>query len=158
MRRKDREIREIDDILAIINRAQVLRLALIDDDFPYIVPLHYGYEYKNGVLVFYMHSATEGHKLDLISRNPNVCVELDCDTELIDGGEVPCKYSSVYASVIARGKAELVDNEIEKIHGLKLLMLNQTGQIFDFNREMAESVAVIKVVAEKITAKARQKS
>ena len=43
---------------------------------PYIVPLHYGYEYTEGILIFYMHCAKEGHKLDLIRSNPNVCIEV----------------------------------------------------------------------------------
>ena len=72
MRRKDREVTNIIEILQIIEKAKVLHLALFDADYPYIVPLHYGYEYKEGILIFYMHCAKEGHKLDLIRSNPNV--------------------------------------------------------------------------------------
>ena len=67
-------------------------LALFDADYPYIVPLHYGYEYTEGILIFYMHCAKEGHKLDLIRSNPNVCIEVESDVELISGGDVACKY------------------------------------------------------------------
>ena len=74
MRRKDREVTNIIEILQIIEKAKVLHLALFDADYPYIVPLHYGYEYKEGILIFYMHCAKEGHKLDLIRSNPNVCI------------------------------------------------------------------------------------
>ena len=65
---------------------------MFDADYPYIVPLHYGYEYKEGILIFYMHCAKEGHKLDLIRSNPNVCIEIESDVELISGGDVACKY------------------------------------------------------------------
>ena len=74
MRRKDREVTNIIEILQIIEKAKVLHLALFDADYPYIVPLHYGYEYTEGILIFYMHCAKEGHKLDLIRSNPNVCI------------------------------------------------------------------------------------
>ena len=74
MRRKDREVTNIIEILQIIEKEKVLHLALFDADYPYIVPLHYGYEYTEGILIFYMHCAKEGHKLDLIRRNPNVCL------------------------------------------------------------------------------------
>ena len=47
MRRKDREIKEISEVLDIVERAKVLRMGLFDGEYPYIVPLHYGYEYKN---------------------------------------------------------------------------------------------------------------
>lgn len=75
-------------------KAKVLHLALFDADYPYIVPLHYGYEYTEGILIFYMHCAKEGHKLDLIRSNPNVCIEVESDVELISGREVACKYGA----------------------------------------------------------------
>ena len=43
MRRKDREVTNISDILKIVDTAKVLRLGLFDGDYPYIVPLHCGY-------------------------------------------------------------------------------------------------------------------
>lgn len=158
MRRKDREITRIGDILSIVDRAKVLRLGLFDDNFPYIVPLHFGYEYAEGKLIFYMHSAKEGHKLDLIRRNQNVCIELDCDTELISGGDIPCSYSSSFASLIGRGLAEIVDDEQEKVRGLYLLMKNQTSREFEITTQMASAVAVIKVVVCDFSAKSKPKA
>ena len=155
MRRKDREITDIQQILSIIDKAKILRLGLFDRDYPYVVPLHYGYEYSENRLVFYMHSAKEGHKLELIAKNPRVCVELDCDVELISGGEVPCIYGSSFASVIGRGMAEIVSDEQEKSKGLSLLMKHQTGRDFAITAEMASTVAVIRVTLNKFTAKAR---
>ena len=158
MRRKDREITRIEDILSIVDRAKVLRLGLFDDNFPYIVPLHFGYEYAEGKLIFYMHSAKEGHKLDLIRRNQNVCIELDCDTELMSGGDIPCSYSSSFASLIGRGLAEIVDDEQEKVRGLYLLMKNQTGREFEITTQMASAVAVIKVMVCDFSAKSKPKA
>lgn len=158
MRRKDREITRIEDILSIVDRAKVLRLGLFDDNFPYIVPLHFGYEYAEGKLIFYMHSAKEGHKLDLIRRNQNVCIELDCDTELMSGGDIPCSYSSSFASLIGRGLAEIVDDEQEKVRGLYLLMKNQTGREFEITTQMASAVAIIKVMVCDFSAKSKPKA
>ena len=155
MRRKDREITDMRQILSIISKAKVLRLGLFDEEYPYIVPLHYGYEYAESRLFFYMHSAKEGHKLELIADNPRVCVELDCDAELISGGEVPCMYGSTFASVIGRGIAEIVTDEKEKTKGLSLLMKHQTDRDFAFTGEMAATVAVIRVTIIEFTAKAR---
>lgn len=157
MRRKDREITEISEILEIIDKADILRLGLFDREHPYIVPLHYGYEYEEGKLIFYMHSAREGHKLDLIRNNSNVCIELESDTELISGGDIACAYGAAFASVIARGTAAIVSDVQEKIKGLKLLMKNQTGRDFDINEKMASAVEVIRVEALDFTAKARKR-
>ncbi len=156
MRRKDREITDINEILGIIDRADILRLGLFDGEYPYVVPLHYGYEFADGTLTFYMHGAREGHKLDLIKANGKACVELDCDAELISGGDVACAYGSSFASVIGRGTASIVTDEAEKIKGLKLLMKNQTGRSFEIDGRMAAAVAVIKVELDSFTAKARK--
>lgn len=158
MKRKDREVTDIEMILGFVSRAKFLHLGLFDGKYPYVVPLHYGYEYAEGVLVFFMHCAKEGHKLDLIRENSNVCIELECDVSDISGGEIPCKYGSTYASVIGQGRAEIVREEQEKIKGLKLLMENQTGRRFEIDGNMAATVEVIKVVLSDFTAKARQKS
>ena len=143
--------------MQIIEKAKILHLGLFDSEYPYVLPLHYGYDYTDKTLIFYMHSAKEGHKLDLIRANPNVCIELECDAELVSGGEVPCKYGSTFASVIGRGHAAVIDDVQEKIKGLSLLMKNQTGQEFAINNQMASTVEVIKVTVFDFTAKSRPK-
>ncbi len=158
MRRKDREITGMDQVLDIVEGAKILHLGLMDDDgYPYIVPLNYGYETAGGSLIFYMHSAKDGHKLDRIRQNPKVCIELECDTELVPGGDIPCRYGLTYASVIGWGMAEIVEDEQEKVRGLKLLMKNQTGRDFEMDGRMASAVEVLKVVVPHFTAKARRK-
>ena len=102
-----------------------------------------------------MHSAKEGHKLDRLRHDSRVCVELECDAALVSGGDVPCRYGLSYASVIGWGTAGIVEDEAEKIRGLKLLMKNQTGRDFEFDGKMASAVAVIKAVIPRFTAKAR---
>ena len=155
LRRKDREVTNINKILQLIEKAKVLHLGLFDEDYPYIVPLHYGYEYTGRNLVFYMHSAKEGHKLNLIRSNPNVCIEIESDVEIISGEDVACKYGASFASVIGHGHAELVADVQEKIRGLSLLMKNQTGREFIINDSMASTVEIIKVVISELTAKSR---
>ena len=158
MRRKDREVTDMQQILHIIGKCNILRLGLFDGEYPYIVPLHYGFEYAENRLVFYMHSAKEGHKLELIADNPRVCVELDGEAELISGGEMPCMYGSSFASVMGRGTAEIVSDENEKIKGLSLLMKHQTSRDFAITGEMAATVAVIRVTLNEFTAKSKPKA
>ena len=58
-------------ILNIVDKAKILRLGLFDKEYPYVVPLHYGYEYAESRLFFYMHSAKEGHKLAVLAIDPS---------------------------------------------------------------------------------------
>ena len=75
MRRKDREITDFDEIVAIMRKCDVCRLALNDGDFPYIVPLNFGLEVRGDRVFLYFHAAKEGKKLDLIARDNRATFE-----------------------------------------------------------------------------------
>ena len=155
MRRKDRQITDETAIRAILDKAQVLHLAMIDGDRPYVVPLNYGYTLENGALTLYLHSAREGRKLDVLRQNDRVAFVLETNVSQVSGGDIPCKYGEAYASVMGEGTAVLLDDPVQKIEALQILMKTQTGREFAFTPAMAESVAVIRVNVDSFTAKAR---
>lgn len=113
MRRKDREITDICAILELVSECKVCRLAMTDGGVPYIVPLNYGYEYADGALTFYFHSAKEGRKLEILKKNPTVCLELDGRGELVEAAN-PCAYGYTFASVIGTGNVEFIEYTEEK--------------------------------------------
>lgn len=156
MRRIDRQITDPDRIEHILAAAKILHLGLNDGERPYVVPLHYGYAMVNSMPVFYTHSASEGHKLDLIAGDGRVFVELECDVQLLSGGDAACRYGSAYASLMGPGTAEIVTEPAEKCLALRLLMENQTGRIFDITEKMADAVTVIRIRLDSYTAKGRE--
>lgn len=153
MRRKDREIQDIDKITEIINQCRVLRLGVMSEDGVYIVPVNFGYELKDGKFCFYIHGAKEGKKISCIIQNPNVCVEMDCNHKLSEG-ERACNYSYLYSSIIAYGKAIISENDEEKLKGLKLIMKHQTGKDFEIDANAVKSVSIINIKVESLSAKA----
>lgn len=153
MRRKDREIKDINKINEIINNCKVLRLGVMSEEGVYIVPVNFGYEITDGEFYFFAHGAKEGKKIDCIIQNPDVCVEMDCGHRLSEG-EKACNYSYFYSSIIANGKAEILENVEEKQKGLKLIMKHQTGKDFEIDKNAVESVSVIKITVTSISAKA----
>ncbi len=155
MRRKDRQITEIEAIRAILDKAKVLHLAMIDGARPYVVPMNYGYALADGRLTLYLHGAKEGRKLDVLQQNDRVAFVLETDVSPVSGGDIPCKYGEAYASVMGEGTAVLLDDPVQKIEALQILMKTQTGREFAFTPAMAESVAVIRVNVDSFTAKAR---
>lgn len=42
MRRSDREVKEFEDIVAIMGKCDVCRIALNNNGYPYILPLNFG--------------------------------------------------------------------------------------------------------------------
>ena len=155
MRRKDRQIIDLEAIRAILDKAKVLHLAMIDGDRPYVVPLNYGYTLENGALTLYLHSAREGRKLDVLRQNDRVAFVLETNVSQVSGGDIPCKYGEAYASVMGEGRAVLLTDSAEKMAALSILMKTQTGSTFSFTPEMTDGVAVIRIDVDSFTAKAR---
>ena len=84
-----------------------------DDGYPYTVPINY--TYQDGRLFF--HCAKEGHKLDAIRRSEKVsfCV--------IDQDEVvPAKFATRYRSVIAFGRARILETDSKRRAALESLV------------------------------------
>jgi nitroimidazol reductase NimA-like FMN-containing flavoprotein (pyridoxamine 5'-phosphate oxidase superfamily) len=127
MRRSDREITDIEEKLGIIRRCKVLRLGLAEQNQPYIVPMNFGFDYKDGLLTLYLHGAKEGKKVDILNRNQQVCFEMDGEHSLITG-KTPGDYSFAYESIIGFGTGEILEKDDEKTYGLNALMKHQTGE------------------------------
>ncbi len=156
MRRNDREIKGFDDIVAVLNRCDVVRLALNDAEYPYIVPLNFGAETVDGTLVLYFHSALEGKKLDLIRADSRASFEADCAHELVsDRDKGYCTMN--YESVVGRGEIELIDGEDQKIRALKLIVEKYHPGGFEFSRAAVPHTAVYKLTVKELTGKARKK-
>ena len=77
MRRKDREVTDFPEILEIIEHCDILRLGLADGEYPYIVPVNFAYEVRDGQLSFYIHGAMAGRKYEMLRRNPVCSFEMD---------------------------------------------------------------------------------
>ena len=152
MRRQDRAVTDPVKIEQIIKKAGVVHLGMVDEGKAYIVPLYYGYIYKDGGLTLYMHGATEGRKYDVIAANPNVFIEIDTDMVLTSGGEVPCEY----ACVMGEGTASILTDVDEKVMGLELIIKSQLGRDFIITEPMTKLVNVIKVVVPELSVKMNQ--
>ena len=148
MRREDKEIKDKNIIESIIKRAIVCRIALSENNIPYIVPVIFGY--KDNCL--YFHSATEGRKIDIIKQNNNVCFEFDIDQELVKSKN-SCSCSMKYYSVIGFGKAFFIDDIEEKRMALNIIMKHYSINTFEYSKNVIDNTAIIKVEIDSMTGK-----
>ena len=148
MRRNDKEIHDRDAVEAIIRDSLVCRLALSDENRPYVVPLCFGY--RDNAL--YFHSSPEGKKIEILRKNGNVCFEFDIDQEVVQD-EKPCKWTMNYRSVIGFGKGSLVENLEEKKKGLDVIMQQYSSKSFEYLQPEIENTFIIKVEIESMTGK-----
>ncbi|GAV30871.1 predicted flavin-nucleotide-binding protein [Coriobacteriaceae bacterium EMTCatB1] len=146
MRREDhRMLRE--EAEALLRRAQVLRLGLVDEGGPYVVPLNFGYE--DGRI--YLHGAPEGRRMDAIARDPRVCFEVD-EGEIVRG-ERPCGYTSRFSSVVGYGRARVLETKEEKLRGLQALMRHYGGPVDGIDPAVLEKTAVVEIAIEQMDGK-----
>ncbi len=149
MRRKDKEITDKSLINNILQRADVCRIALSEENMPYIVPVTFGY--KNNCL--YVHSAVEGKKIDIIKKNNNICFEIDIDVELIEGKN-SCKSSLKYYSVIGFGKAFFIEDSKEKLRALNTIVEHYFNEnSLDYLENQLGKIVIIKIEIENMTGK-----
>lgn len=152
MRRKDREVTELNELMQIIDQCKVCRIAMQDKDGLYIVPMNFGYTYDKSQLVLFFHSAKEGRKIRALKENSSVCFEMDCEHRLITA-DVACNYGYYFKSIIGNGKVVFIDAIEEKKTALSLLMKHQTGQDFSFDDQMVKSVSVFKIIVHTYSGK-----
>ena len=72
MRRKDREVADLEGQLAILEQCPVCRVAINDpaSGVPYLVPPELWYGRRAASLTLYFHCAPVGTKLDLLRATP----------------------------------------------------------------------------------------
>ncbi len=125
------------------------------EDTPYCLPLSF-VRVDNAL---YFHCAKEGRKLDLLRRNPHVCITFV-------GGDTPAfvppaMYTTYFQSVIVTGSAREVTSPAEKTSALRALCEKLTphdlGEGFDRAMEKSLNItAVWRVDMEDISGKAKK--
>ena len=148
MRRKDKEITDPLAIEAIIQSARICRLGLIDEGRPYIVPLCFGYR-KNAIFI---HSASEGKKIEALRKNPLVCAEFDINTEIVKS-EKACNWGMKFQSVIVFGRAFFLDTISEKRNALHTILDHYACDPDTLSNNRLITTAVIRIDIERMTGK-----
>ena len=149
MRRKDKEVIDPDAIASVIRRSTVCRLAMSDDGQPYVIPMSFGYQ--DGAV--YFHCAPEGRKIEILRKNPRVCIEFDVDCQL-KTGDSACKWGFNFQSAIAFGVAAFIEDSTEKRAALDIIMRQYSNEVFTYPESAVDKIVVIKVTVTELTGKA----
>ena len=148
MRRSEKEITDRKAIEDIILRSKVCKLAMCEENRPYIVPLCFGF--KNNTL--YFHSAPKGKKIEILKKNPNVCFEFEIFTQIIKSAKA-CKWGMRYKSVIGFGKAGFITDDDLKRQAFDIIMNQYADGSFIYEDALLKSVVVINVGIQSMTGK-----
>lgn len=125
-------------------------LSTFDGEAPYGVPLNYVYSHSERAIFF--HCAPKGRKLDNIRYNGNVSF-----TVVLREHIVPERLTTVYESVIASGRASVVEDEGEKVKRLKALCEalapEHTDGLDEFIKKYLSAVTVLRMDIDNISGK-----
>lgn len=143
----EKEITDIDKIEDVLRSARVCRVALFDGEYPYIIPMCFGYDLTGGKLEIYFRCDEKGKKMELLRANPKAAFEIDKLHEIVKT-DAACGFAANYHSITGTGTIESITG-IEKITGLNLLMKKYFGGTPEskFPEQQLNSFAILKFTA-----------
>lgn len=149
MRRKEKMISQ-EEVMEVLETAEYGVLSTVSGDgIPYGTPVNF--VFKDGAI--YFHCATEGHRLDNIAANDNVCFTVVDSVELM-----PDQFNTKYRSVIAFGKAEVLEDEAEKREALLAIVKKLSPGFIESGMKYIDSsvdkASVIRMTVSEMTGKA----
>ncbi|MEA4884083.1 MAG: pyridoxamine 5'-phosphate oxidase family protein [Clostridia bacterium] len=146
MRRKDREI-SAEEAVRFLTEARDGVLAMIGrDGEPYAIPVNH--VFHDGCIV--IHCATAGEKIENLQKDSRVCY-----TAYHASADPSAPLTTKYRSVVAFGRAELIDDCVVK----RELLVGLTealapGAEFTCSEEDVRHTGVIRISIDRLTGKA----
>lgn len=123
-----------EETLYVLSTNYIGRIAYVDQNIPYIVPVTYFYDRVNNYIISY---SGHGHKLGAMRKNPDVCLECE-DLEHVKS----------WKTVVAHGKfKELSGSQSKQLlhtftEGVKKIMAakgRDAAVISDFSSALSEN-------------------
>ncbi len=156
MRRGERAIESKEGQKAILEHSRVCSLAFSGDEFPYVIPLNYGFSWKDDQEepVLYFHGASEGTKISLMEHDNRVafCVQNEKEIKIL---EPACRSTMIYESVCGTGCLFYVTDAQEKGEALTRIMqqYDPKGGPYEFAPEVVERTSVLGLRVKTLTGK-----
>lgn len=165
MRLAKREVTDPEALRQIVDACRTVRIAAVDDEGIFIVPMSFGYEWEDVDggpvrLTLWLHSAGEGRKAEAFRtfarKGSHVAIEMDLEDGVIRG-DYSCAWSFAYRSVMGTGAITEVADEVDKQHGLDQIMAHLApGERVAYAPEALERVSVWRVDVASFTGKQRR--
>lgn len=150
MRKKEREMSK-EDTVNLLKRAEFGVLSTIsEDNTPYGIPLSFAYLDD----VVYFHCAPEGHKLENIVNNGNICFTVVDSVELL-----PASFATKYKSAVVFGKISVIEDADEKRKGIMAILNKYSAEHYEsgvkYINSAFDKMKVLKIEISRMTGKAR---
>lgn len=141
-----------DEMTALLNREKYSVIATVGQDgMPYAVPVNY--IYLDGKI--YFHGRKTGEKVDNITADPRCCFTVVTTGGFEYTGEWACNTTTVYESVVIRGKVRVVEDENEKMRILRATVdiLTPERKSDPINPKSVMPTSIFEITIESMTGK-----
>ena len=129
MRRVELEITDRNQVLRILDNTQTIRLGVIADDMPYIVPFVFGYTWDGKYPVFYAHCGMAGRKNQGLFDGAKICFEIDIEGPLMTTRtNLANNFSREFCCIMGEGTVSFAVDAEEKKQFFSHIMKKQTGK------------------------------
>lgn len=163
MRQAGRQLRSTTQLHAVVEACQTVRIACVDEEGPFIVPMSFGYDWADPEeidadaprLALWVHSAGVGRKVDAFNREPRVAIEMDVQDGLITG-TYACAYSYAYRSIMGTGTIHRIQGIKAKRYGLTRIMQHLAPEAStDFTDQALARANIYCIDVDRFTGKQR---
>ncbi|MCQ2135096.1 MAG: pyridoxamine 5'-phosphate oxidase family protein [Bacteroidales bacterium] len=148
MRKESRQM-SAEWALEVLDKAPYITVSMADEEgMPYGLPLSL---VRTNEKTFYFHGALEGKKLDILNKNPRVCLSAvtKCKPTV---GPKDGSFTLEFKSAVAFGTAEIVEDDAEKIAALRAICERFLPQHMEaFDASIARSLSRTAVVRITLT-------
>ncbi|MCL5677625.1 MAG: pyridoxamine 5'-phosphate oxidase family protein [Firmicutes bacterium] len=151
----NRPTRRLDKIMSqpaakkLLAAASVGRIGTVTPDgTPYVVPMHF--VYTEGKV--YLHSFPRGSKLENLAANPRVCFEVDEYLGVVPKDKA-CDYTTSYRSVVAFGRARVLDDPRRALDVLRLITAKYGPGAPPPSEQDLKGVVAIEITIDELTGK-----
>ena len=135
----------------ILNRAEVLWLAMVDDQGPHCVPVNFAAAGN----VIYIHSGLKGRKSACLNAGAMLAFSAAVDVRRRPGGDDACDQGFHFRSVMGRGVPRLLEGD-EKIAGLDAITRKHLGRLLPYVDKILPITSVYAIDVEQITARVKE--
>jgi uncharacterized protein len=149
MRKQNQEITDPAILEEILSKSKICRLGIMDQDLPYVLPFNYGYRNK----CIYIHSASEGKKIDLLKKNNKVCFEIEYNAEIVKDDK-SCKWATKYRSIVGYSEVDIITDFEAKKQALDIIMQHNGSTVINiYEDKQVEAIVILKVRITNLTGK-----
>jgi len=153
MRRVELELHDKESIEQIIRSCTTLRLGMISQGMPYIMPMVFGYEWAGEFPVFYLHCGMSGRKNDALTEGARIAFEMDIEGPITGRTPYANGYSREFSCVMGEGTITFARSNDEKIAYFRYLMEHQTGRSdYTFQSGWLALTRVFRLKVDKLSA------